>query len=86
VSERTVKKRLSVFERYLSVWVALCMVAGVALGKLLPGFTDAVRRLDPVTFDPAQLRANAARFGVERFKTEMRRHVDALLAGPRVRA
>ena len=46
MSERTVKKRLNVFERYLSIWVALCMVAGVALGKLLPGFTDAVRRLD----------------------------------------
>jgi len=40
------KKRLNVFERYLSVWVALCMVAGVALGKLLPGFTDAVRSLE----------------------------------------
>jgi ACR3 family arsenite transporter len=40
------KKRLNVFERYLSVWVAACMVAGVALGKALPGFTDAVRRLE----------------------------------------
>ncbi len=39
-------KRLNVFERYLSVWVALCMVAGVGLGKLLPGFTAAVRRLE----------------------------------------
>jgi ACR3 family arsenite transporter len=25
------------FERYLSLWVALCIVAGVALGHLLPG-------------------------------------------------
>ena len=25
-------KRLNVFERYLSLWVALCMVVGVALG------------------------------------------------------
>jgi ACR3 family arsenite transporter len=39
-------KRLNVFERYLSIWVALCMVAGVALGKLLPGLTDLVRRLE----------------------------------------
>lgn len=39
-------KRLNVFERWLTVWVALCMVAGVALGKLLPGFTDTVRRLE----------------------------------------
>ena len=28
---------LGTFERYLSVWVALCMVAGIAFGKLLPG-------------------------------------------------
>jgi ACR3 family arsenite transporter len=39
-------KRLAVFERWLSLWVALCMVAGIALGKLLPGFTDALRRLE----------------------------------------
>lgn len=39
-------KRLNVFERYLSLWVVLCMVAGIALGKLLPGLTDAVRRFD----------------------------------------
>ncbi len=28
---------MSVFERYLTLWVALCIVAGVALGHLLPG-------------------------------------------------
>ena len=46
MSEPRPKRRLNVFERYLSIWVALCMVAGVALGKLLPGFTDAVRGLE----------------------------------------
>jgi ACR3 family arsenite transporter len=39
-------KRLGVFERWLSLWVALCMVAGVSLGWLLPGATDALRRLE----------------------------------------
>jgi arsenite transporter len=39
-------KRLNVFERYLTLWVVLCMGAGIALGKLLPGFTDAVRRFE----------------------------------------
>jgi len=40
------RKRLGPFERWLSLWVALCMAAGVALGALAPGFTDAVRRLE----------------------------------------
>jgi ACR3 family arsenite transporter len=39
-------KRLDVFERWLSLWVALCMVAGVTLGRLFPGATDALRRLE----------------------------------------
>ena len=28
---------MSVFERYLTVWVALCVVVGIALGKIAPG-------------------------------------------------
>ena len=40
------RKRLEFFERYLSVWVLLCMVAGVALGKALPGLTLALSRLE----------------------------------------
>ena len=28
---------MSTFERYLTVWVALCIIAGVALGHFLPG-------------------------------------------------
>jgi ACR3 family arsenite transporter len=39
-------KRLSSFEQYLTLWVALCMVAGVLLGKLLPGVTGALRGLE----------------------------------------
>ncbi|HOP77476.1 MAG TPA: ACR3 family arsenite efflux transporter [Thermogutta sp.] len=37
------RKRLNFFERYLSVWVALCMVAGVILGKSLPDLTATLR-------------------------------------------
>ena len=28
--------KMSFFDRYLSIWVALCIVAGIAIGKLLP--------------------------------------------------
>ncbi|MBI5385528.1 MAG: ACR3 family arsenite efflux transporter [Verrucomicrobia bacterium] len=39
-------KRLAFFERYLSLWVFLCMIAGVALGKLLPGLTAALSKVE----------------------------------------
>jgi ACR3 family arsenite transporter len=39
-------KRLNVFERYLSVWVGLCMVAGVAIGHAVPALTGALRSLE----------------------------------------
>jgi ACR3 family arsenite transporter len=38
-------KRLAFFERYLTVWVLLCMAVGLAFGKLLPGVTSALSRL-----------------------------------------
>ena len=34
------------FERYLTVWVGLCIVAGVLLGQLLPGFFQGVAALE----------------------------------------
>jgi len=36
---------LGTFERYLSAWVALCMVAGVGLGKVFPGVAAGVRAI-----------------------------------------
>ena len=42
----TQTKQLNVFERYLTLWVALCMVAGVVLGKALPTLTGFVRGLE----------------------------------------
>ena len=33
---------MSTFERYLTAWVALCIVAGVALGHFFPGFFHAI--------------------------------------------
>ena len=37
---------MSVFERYLTVWVFLCIVAGVLLGQALPGVFQAVGRME----------------------------------------
>lgn len=44
--KETTVKRLGFFERYLTIWVALCMMAGILLGKLLPWLTAAVRSLE----------------------------------------
>ena len=37
---------LGTFERYLSVWVALCMVAGVVFRKLLPAAIASLRGIE----------------------------------------
>ncbi|WP_406857693.1 ACR3 family arsenite efflux transporter [Alsobacter sp. KACC 23698] len=37
---------MSTFERYLTVWVGLCIVVGVALGHLVPGVFHAVGSLE----------------------------------------
>jgi len=34
------RKMTSVFERYLTLWVGLCIVGGIVLGKLAPGFAQ----------------------------------------------
>lgn len=40
------KKRLAFFERYLTVWVFLCMIAGITLGKLAPALTATLSRME----------------------------------------
>ena len=37
------EKRLNLFERYLSLWVGLCMVGGVLLGQMAPGMVQTFR-------------------------------------------
>ena len=37
---------MSVFERYLTVWVFLCIVVGIALGQLWPGAFQAIGRME----------------------------------------
>ena len=41
-------KTMSVFERYLTVWVGLCILGGILLGKVAPGVAKA---LDSMSID-----------------------------------
>ncbi len=40
------EKGLGIFERYLTVWVALCIVLGVAIGQLLPAIPETLSRFE----------------------------------------
>src|SRR3989338_8285445 len=40
------EKRLHYFERYLSLWVGLCMAAGVWLGKLFPALVGGLPQVE----------------------------------------
>lgn len=39
-------EKMSFFDRYLTLWVALCIVAGIALGKLLPVVPETLEKLE----------------------------------------
>ena len=45
-TETTAPKRLAFFERYLTVWVLVCMGVGIAFGKGLPGVTSTLSKLE----------------------------------------
>jgi ACR3 family arsenite transporter len=44
--KRAVGTAMSVSERYLTLWVFACIVAGIALGQLLPGLFQAIGRME----------------------------------------
>ena len=39
-------RRLGIWGKYLTVWVALCILAGIGLGRLFPTLSDAMARLE----------------------------------------
>jgi ACR3 family arsenite transporter len=45
-TSREEARGLGFFERYLTVWVVLCIVAGISLGKVAPGIARWLDRLD----------------------------------------
>lgn len=46
LAKATTKPAISFFERYLTVWVALCIVVGIALGQLFPGVFQTIGRME----------------------------------------
>lgn len=46
IAPKAAAPAISFFERYLTVWVALCIVAGILLGQLAPSFFHAVGALE----------------------------------------
>lgn len=38
--------QMSIFERYLTIWVFLCIVTGIASGQVLPGFFQAIGQME----------------------------------------
>ena len=45
--EKQVKntKGLNVFEKYLTLWVALCIAGGIVLGRVAPGFAEGLDKM-----------------------------------------
>ena len=46
IRQSTAPKRLNLFERYLTLWVGLCMVAGLALGNGAPNLVQWLRGME----------------------------------------
>ena len=46
MSSKNDKKGLGIFEKYLTLWVILCMAVGVLIGKFLPGVPDTLSKFE----------------------------------------
>ena len=40
------EKKLGIFEKFLSVWVILCIISGIAIGKIIPSFPRFLSKLE----------------------------------------
>ena len=45
-AESVARPRLAFFERYLSLWVGLCMIVGVGLGQVIPSAVHSIRGIE----------------------------------------
>ena len=46
MNEKKQTAGISFFEKNLTLWVVLCMIAGVLIGKFLPGIPDFLSRFE----------------------------------------
>ena len=46
MSSKNDKKGLGIFEKYLTLWVILCMAVGLLIGKFLPGVPDTLSKFE----------------------------------------
>jgi ACR3 family arsenite transporter len=44
--EKSKNNGIGFFEKYLTIWVALCMVIGILIGKFIPGIPDFLGRFE----------------------------------------
>ncbi len=44
--KQTLRKQIGFFDKYLSIWVILCIAAGVAIGKFLPAVPNTLSRFE----------------------------------------
>ena len=43
------EKGLNIFEKYLTLWVVLCIAGGIVLGKLAPGIAKSLDAFNALT-------------------------------------
>ena len=48
MNEETQTKKMGFFERYLTLWVTLCILAGIGLGKVFP---DLAKTMDSMAIE-----------------------------------
>jgi ACR3 family arsenite efflux pump ArsB len=62
-TKKAVSAPMSAFERFLTVWVFLCIVSGIAFGQLLPGIFQAIGRMEVANFFELAVAAAISPFG-----------------------
>ena len=46
LARRVAPKRMSTLDKWLAVWIGLAMIAGLLLGRFIPGLSELLTRLE----------------------------------------